>query len=105
MKKNIILVSLIFMFFMAAYSYAAFDKIKAVVNDAIITQNDINQQLSVLYMELSNQFKGNELEQKLAELQKDILNQLIEDKLIAQEAKLHGIEVSDTEIEQRLGEI
>ncbi|MCX5687392.1 MAG: SurA N-terminal domain-containing protein [Candidatus Omnitrophica bacterium] len=61
---------------------ATINKVVAVVNDEIITQQDIDQLLSVLYAQYSQEYKSDELLQKMEEAKKDILNQIIEDKLV-----------------------
>jgi len=62
-------------------------KIAATVNGAAITQTDVDEILSPIYQQYQSTYQGEVLEQKLATARADILNQLIEDKLLLQEAQ------------------
>jgi parvulin-like peptidyl-prolyl isomerase len=64
------------------------DKIVAVVNDEVITQKDFDEYLKFSRLELEQQYKGKELEDKVSAMKHDMINRLIEDRLILQEAKL-----------------
>lgn len=78
------------------------NKFVAVVNDEVITQQDVDQMLAVLYAQFSQEYKGDELLQKMEQVKKDILRQIIEDKLVLSRAKELGIKVTDSEINERL---
>ena len=78
------------------------NKFVAVVNDEVITQQDVDQLLSVLYAQYSQEYKGDELLQKMEQVKKDILSQIIEDKLVLSRAKELGIKVTESEINERL---
>ncbi|MDP2911807.1 MAG: peptidylprolyl isomerase [Candidatus Omnitrophota bacterium] len=78
------------------------NKFVAVVNDEVITQQDIDQLLAVMYAQYSQEFKGDELLQKMEQVKKDILNQVVEDKLVLSRAKELGIKVTESEIDERL---
>ncbi len=62
------------------------DKVAAVVNDEVITLSEVRE-------ELKKRSRGN---QKLSE--KEVLDQIIEEKLIEQEGKKLGVSVSDEEV-------
>ena len=81
---------------------AVINKFVAVVNDEVITQQDVDQLLSVLYAQYSQEYKGDELLQRMEQVKKDILNQIIEDKLVLSRAKELGIKVTESEINERL---
>jgi len=104
-KTRIIAVLIIFSLSGVAAQAVTINKFVAVVNDEVITQQDIDQLLSVLYAQYSQEFKGDELLQKMEQVKKDILNQMIEDKLVLSRAKELGIKVTDSEIDERLGYI
>ncbi|OIO32789.1 MAG: hypothetical protein AUJ70_04780 [Candidatus Omnitrophica bacterium CG1_02_40_15] len=101
-KIKIILLSIIFIMFGALAQAAIVNKFVAVVNDEVITQQDVDQLLSVLYAQYSQEYKGDELLQKMEQVKKDILNQIIEDKLVLSRAKELGIKVTESEINERL---
>jgi len=81
---------------------ATINKLVAVVNDEVITQQDVDQLLAVLYAQYSQEYKGDELLQKMEQVKKDILNQIIEDKLVLSRAKELGIKITESEIDDRL---
>jgi len=99
--KFIIILTAITMLSTSAQA-ATVNKVVAVVNDEVITQQDVDQLLSVLYAQYSQEYKDDELLQKMEEVKKDILNQVIEDKLVLSRAKELGIKVADSEIDERL---
>jgi len=80
------------------------DKIKAVVNNEVITQSEIDRRLYPLYNQYKNIYSGKELEKKLDDAGVEILNQLIEDRLVLSEAKNQGIEATEKEIERKIDE-
>ncbi len=86
----------------ASAQAATINKFVAVVNDEVITQQDVDQMLAVLYAQYSQDFKGDELLQKMELVKKDILNQIIEDKLVLSRAKELGIKITESEINERL---
>ncbi len=78
------------------------NRVIAVVNDEVITQQDLNQLLSVLYAQYVHDFQGEELLKKMEDVKKDILIQVIEDKLVLSRAKELDVTVTDSEINDRL---
>ena len=78
------------------------DKIVAVVNGEVITQREVTWLLIPIYEEYKGEYTGKRLEVKMVEAEDNILNQLIEDKLVLSEAKRLDIKVSDEEIEGKL---
>lgn len=80
------------------------DRIVAVVNDEAITQSELDLYLRPLYDEFKQQYEGSELMQKLSEARLKLLNQMIEDRLVFQEAKARQITVDETEIDTRVKE-
>ncbi len=81
------------------------NEIAVVVNDKVITQSEVNKILMPIYTQYKSAYSGEELLQKLQEARKNVLNQMIEDKLMLQEAKKQGIEVSDEELEEKLNQV
>lgn len=100
-KTVLVFLILITMSFASAEA-ATINKLVAVVNDEVITQQDIDQLLSVLYAQYSQEYKGDELLRQMEQVKKDILNQVIEDKLVLSRAKELGIKVTEAEINERL---
>ncbi len=81
------------------------DKVVAVVNDEVITQSELDQFLAPIYDQYkSNNLSQGELASKMNEARQSLLNQLIEDKLVYQEAKRLGVQVTEEEVTARLNE-
>ena len=68
------------------------DRIYAQVNDDIITLSDVNRRMDALRQELSRRYTGERLEQAIAKEKEDVLNTLIEEKLLVQKAIEVGID-------------
>lgn len=83
---------LVFSFMFCLFSHFALtcfaqDKIIAIVNKDVITQKDLDDFVSFMRMQLSPGLKGGDLERKIQSIKSDLLDRLIEDRLILQEAK------------------
>ncbi|MCM8812999.1 MAG: peptidylprolyl isomerase [Candidatus Omnitrophica bacterium] len=79
--------------------------IVAIVNGAPITNTDVDELIAPLFQQYKNSYQGDELKQKLAEARADILQQLIEDKLILQEAAKKKLKVEKEEVERLIDEL
>jgi len=101
-KINILMISISIAMLCVSAQAATINKFVAVVNDEVITQQDVDQLLAVLYAQYSQEYKGDELLLKMEQVKKDILNQIIEDKLVLSRAKELGVKVSESEIDERL---
>jgi len=87
-------------------SYAkVIDKILVAVNDEIITRSDVEKVLGPLYAELRRTYSGRELEEQMAEAKEEVINKLIEGRLLLAEAKRRGIEISNEEVDERIEEV
>lgn len=86
-------------------SLYAEDKIVAVVNNDVITQKDLDDFLNFMRMQLSRQYSGKELEAKENSIKSDLLEKLIEDKLILQEARKEKITTDENRIKAKINEI
>jgi len=78
------------------------NRVVAVVNDEVITQQDVDQLLGVLYAQYTHAYKGEELLKKMEEVKGDILNQMIEDKLVLSRAKELDIRIREEEINDKM---
>jgi peptidyl-prolyl cis-trans isomerase SurA len=74
------------------------DRVIAVVNDEVITQSEFDLIFRPIYEQIRKAYRGSNLEEELQATRLKLLNQLIEDKLVYQEAKKLGVEVLDSEI-------
>ncbi len=87
-----------------AYSFAD-DKIVAIVNNDVITQKDLNDFKSFMRMQLADETQGDDLEKKIEDMRYDMLNKLIEDRLLVQEAKKVGYQVDEGRVRSKINEI
>lgn len=76
------------------------DRVVAVVNDEVITQAELDIFLRPVYEQYKQEYGGAELAKAMNEVRQKILSQMIEDKLVYQEAVRQGIEVKDEEVEK-----
>ncbi|MBM3255707.1 MAG: hypothetical protein FJZ08_05340 [Candidatus Omnitrophica bacterium] len=105
---NIICCFLVFFslgFLIFANRLYAQEKIIAIVNSDVITQKDLDDFVNFTRMQLSEQYQGKELEEKTASLKSDLLNKLIEDRIILQEAKKSKIKIDEAKVRQRVAEV
>jgi len=78
------------------------DRVVAVVNDDIITQSELDGLLRPLYEQYMRDYSGQTVMKMLAEAQDKLLSQLIEDRLVYQEARNKQLDISETEIEREM---
>lgn len=60
-------------------------KIVAVVNSDAITERDVDDAFRIFRVQLSRQYQGKELEDKISEMKRDLLERIIEGRLMFQE--------------------
>jgi len=89
----------------ASHLTFAQDKIIAIVNDDIITQQTLAEFMNFMRMQLSRQYQGRDLENRLAAMKMNLLDKLIEDRLILQEAKKTKIRIDEARVKARIDEI
>lgn len=99
------LLTFCFLFFTFALPGFAQDKIIAIVNNDVITQKDLNDFITFMRMELGSELEGQALEEKIQSMKDDLLNKLIEDRLILQEAKKEKISVDEARVKAKIGQI
>lgn len=112
MKRAIKFRFLVLFFILTASSVAvpdcrlfAQDKVAAVVNNEIVTQKDLDDFLNFIRMQYSREFKGKELEEKVQGMKQDLLQRLIEDRLILQQAKVEKVTVEPSRVKARVIEL
>ncbi|HIP83461.1 MAG TPA: hypothetical protein EYH19_07820, partial [Desulfocapsa sulfexigens] len=75
------------------------DRVVAVVNDEVITMSEVNDEGKGYFKKINDQAPPSQVEDALSRAREEILNNLIDKKLIAQEAAKKGVSVSQTEIQ------
>ncbi len=75
-------------FFLAAPGGSAkvVDRIVAQVNDDIITLSDLNREMAEVREDLATKYSGERLEEEIKKAEKDVLDALIQEKLLLQKA-------------------
>ena len=81
------------------------DRVVAVVNEEAITQSELDYFLRPLYEELKKEHEGEALARQFNEVRLKLLNQMIEDRLVYQEAKKLGITVNEGEVDAMVAEL
>ncbi|MBI1884423.1 MAG: SurA N-terminal domain-containing protein [Chlamydiae bacterium] len=80
---------------------AVVSRVVAEVNGEIITSQELDQVLRPLYAKYKRAYSGEELNKHMEEARRDALSQLIERKLVLQEAKKQNIQIEDKKVEER----
>jgi peptidyl-prolyl cis-trans isomerase SurA len=75
------------------------DRVVAVVNDDVITMSEINEEGKGFFKKITEQAPADELATVLKRAREEVLDGLIDKKLIAQEAAKQKVTVSDEELE------
>ena len=78
------------------------DQVVAVVNDEAITQSEVDSLFRPIYEQYQREYQGSELFRKLTDARRKLLNQLIEDRLVYQQAKKLGIQADEVDIDRRI---
>jgi parvulin-like peptidyl-prolyl isomerase len=81
------------------------DKVVAVVNNEIITQKDLDGFIAFMRVQLAKEYSVMQLEQKIDSMKPDLLQRLIEDRLILQEARKSKIIVDKNRIKAKIVEL
>ena len=78
------------------------DRIVAVVNDDVITLSEVDEEGEGFFQKITEQAPAAELSAALRRAREDVLDGLIDKKLIAQEAARQKVTVTDAEVEAAL---
>ncbi|MBI4000096.1 MAG: SurA N-terminal domain-containing protein [Candidatus Omnitrophica bacterium] len=78
------------------------DRIAAVVNNEVITQSEFDTIFRPIYEQIKKDYQGPNLQRELEIVRLKLLTQMIEDRLVYQEAEKLGLTVSETEIQEEL---
>ena len=75
------------------------DRIVAVVNDDVVTMSEVNEEGRAFFQKIKEQAPAGELSTALRRAREEVLDGLIEKKIIAQEALKQKVTVTDAELE------
>jgi len=81
------------------------DKVIAVVNDDVITKSELDIMVFPVYKEYAAKYQGNELMEKLNDAADGLLEKLIEETLILQQAKRENVTADKSEVDERIEKI
>lgn len=81
------------------------ERIVALVNNEVITLSELEETGRTLFEQVKQATLPSEREEKLKKVRAEVLEQLIENKLLEQESKKRKIEVSDRDVDQAIGDI
>jgi parvulin-like peptidyl-prolyl isomerase len=102
----ILLVLFLLLLFTTPLSAQTVDKILAVVNGEIITQSDVQRLLATIEAELkAADHLPEDLERKLEQVRGNIINQMVEEKLVLSAARRYGIKIEEQLVDARIEQI
>jgi len=81
------------------------DRVVAVVNDAVITMSEVDEEGKVYFRKVTEAASSENLAEMLTKAREDILNGLIDKYLIKQKAKEMHITVSDAELQTAIDKV
>ncbi|MFC1805273.1 peptidyl-prolyl cis-trans isomerase [Candidatus Omnitrophota bacterium] len=84
---------------------SAQEAIVAIVNEDIITGKDLNDFFNFMRMQFSQEYQGKELEEKIQSMKLDLIDKLIEDRLILQQAKKSGLFIEEAKVSARIAQV
>lgn len=103
---KIIFVILAVSVFMTLTSYAAIvDRIVAIVNEDVITLSELNKSVSSYMKRIEKSAPEEQLEAIEKQVRQMVLNELIDQRLITQEAKKRGLTASDRNVDNAIQSI
>ncbi|MBM9537211.1 SurA N-terminal domain-containing protein [Desulfobulbus alkaliphilus] len=106
MSPKTLLLFVFFLFPLPAFSLAdVIDRSVAIVNNDIITLSEVNEIGAPFFQRIADETPPAQLEETLRQAQKEVIEQIIERKLLLQEAEKLNIRVSDAEIDTTLQRI
>lgn len=105
-RKALILIFALGLFLAPRPATAADDAIVAVVNSEIITLKDFREYLNALYMQMMAEGKSQaDIDKIMADYEVNGIEQLIEDKLLVDEATRKGMEIRPKAVDERIEKI
>ncbi len=81
------------------------ERILAVVNDEIITEQDLQLMMAPVVSQYRTTYTGTEFEDKIKEARRDFLQKIIEDRLVLSEAKKKQVVIADAEVDEMMTDV
>lgn len=101
--KTLFLITVIFL--LSCRCALAEDKIIAIVNSDVITQKELSDFINFTRMQMNPGYTKDEIENKIKTIKNELLDRLIEDKLILQEAKKNNVKLDESKVRSRIEEL
>ena len=89
----------------AEESSVTLDRILVVVNDEIITEQDLRAAAEPLIAQYRATLTGAALEEKVIEIRQKVLDGLIDDRLVSSQAKKEKIQVDEKEVDEMMADV
>ena len=89
----------------SSFSAEVVERILAVVNDEIITEQDLQVIMAPIVAQYRTMYTGAKLEEELAAAAQNFLDKVIEDKLILSEAKRKQVIIKDAEVDEMMTDV
>ncbi len=89
----------------AASATEVLERIIAVVNDEIVTEQDLEAVMAPVVAQYRTTYTGKEFDEKLKEAREDFINKVIDDKLILSEAKRKQVILKDPEVDEMMADV
>lgn len=105
LKRLVIAVLIVFALASGTKAETVVDRIVAVANGEIITLFDLNERLKPLLARFEGKPMGEAEQQAVRRMRSQVLDAMVDDILISQEAARLGVEVSDVEVENRIKQV
>ncbi|WP_457573547.1 peptidylprolyl isomerase [Desulfolithobacter sp.] len=87
------------------YAADIVDRVVAVVNDDVITMSEVNQEGKALFRRIAEQVPPERLEEALQQARQNVIEELIDKKILQQEARKYDLKVTDEEVDRALKRI
>ncbi len=81
------------------------ERIVAVVNDEIVTAQDLDDLMSPVVAQFRTLYTGKEFDEKVRQAREEYLKKVIEDRLILSEAKRKQVIVKDPEVDDMMSDV
>lgn len=104
MRRISVLTGILLLIAAVAATAEVVDQIVAEVNGEIITYSELRRVLEPIYAQYSKVYQGEELILRIRKARADALNQLIENKLIVQEANTLGLQLNEKVVDEKIRE-
>jgi parvulin-like peptidyl-prolyl isomerase len=89
----------------AAGERVLLDRVKVIVSNLVLTERELDSLFLLQSRELREKYTGADLDKRLADLKRELIDRMVEDLLLEYQARKLGIEVKEEEINRRVDSI